>query len=458
MPEAAMSANPRPPATEVLARHAERAEPGEQPSLGLRRLTTVGLAVLLLFFGAFGGWAALAPLDSATIAQGVIKVDGERKVIQHLEGGIVADLKVADGDFVDAGQVLLRLDDTQSRAHLDLLTSRRLTRQALAARLGAERDDAPEIEFPGELLAPEAAPVAGEAAAVQRDVFEARRRAIEGETAILRQRILQTEDEIDGLHAMIEAQTRLIAILDAEASDLEGLFEKGLTTRERYTELRRRQAELEGERATHVAGVARARKSIVEIEQQILQLSTRRLNDAVAELSEVEAEIFDLEQQIRAAEDVLRRIDVRAPVGGIVMDLQVHTTGGVIRPGEPIMHVVPVGERLVIEARVRPEDVDVLAAGQSAQVRISAFDRFDMLPLEGTVAMVSADRLVEERTGVSYFTAIIVVTDGELEKLEGRKLLPGMSAEAMIRTGTRTLIGYLSEPLSRNLRRAMRES
>ena len=445
------------PVTSLSAGDRGGADPQESGPLRLRRLTTCGLAVLLLFFGAFGGWAALAPLDSATVAQGVIKVAGERKIVQHLEGGIVAELKVADGDLVSAGQVLLRLDDTQARARLDLLRSRHQSREALASRLRAERDDSPAIEFPDELSDSDAAPAAREAVAVQRDVFAARRRAVEGETAILRQRILQTEDEIAGLVALIAAQEHLISVLDDEASDLEGLFKKGLTTRERYAALRRRQAEIEGERATHVASVARARKSMVEIVQQILQLSTRRLNEAVAELSEVEAEIFDLEEQIRAAEDVLRRIDVRAPVDGIVMDLQIHTTGGVIRPGESILDVVPIDQGLVIEGKIRPDDVDVVAVGQSAQVRISAFNRFDMVPLEGTVEIVSADRLVEEHTGISYFTAIIVVNDEELAKLEGRQLRPGMSAEAMIRTGTRTLIGYLSEPVARNLRRAMRE-
>lgn len=246
--------------------------------------------------------------------------------------------------------------------------------------------------------------------------------------------------------------------IEAEAADLEKLSKKGLATRERHLQLRRRQGELKGERATNIAAIARIRESMAEIEQQIMNLSTTRLNEAVAELSKVEAELFDLQQQLRAAEDVLARADIRAPVDGVVMGLQVHTAGGVVRPGEPLMSIVPVGQKLVVEAMVRPEDVDTIAIGQTAHVRISAFARYDMPPLEGRVELVSADRLTDDRTGAGYFTAIIVVDEQELGKLAGRKLLPGMTSEVMIRTGSRTMLAYIGEPLARTFRRAMREN
>lgn len=423
----------------------------------LKPAIATGGAVILAFFGIFGGWAALAPLDSAAVTQGVVKVEGERKVIQHLEGGIVSQLKVADGEHVKSGQVLVKLDDTQAAAHLELLKNRVISRKASAARLRAERDGKDEVAFEQELLSPSSS-AAREAVAVQNEVFRARRLALSNETGILHQRILQSENEIKGLEDMVAAQDQVMVSIETEAADLEKLSKKGLATRERHLQLRRRQGELKGERATNIAAIARIRESMAEIEQQIMNLSTTRLNEAVAELSKVEAELFDLQQQLRAAEDVLARADIRAPVDGVVMGLQVHTAGGVVRPGEAIMSIVPVGQKLVIEAMVRPEDVDTIAIGQTAHVRISAFARYDMAPLEGRVEVLSADRLTDERTGASYFTAKIVVDELELDKLAGRKLLPGMTSEVMIRTGSRTMLAYIGEPLARTFRRSMREN
>ncbi|MGO4622960.1 HlyD family type I secretion periplasmic adaptor subunit [Ensifer sp. 2YAB10] len=424
----------------------------------LKPAIATGGVVILAFFGIFGGWAALAPLDSAAVTQGVVKVEGERKVIQHLEGGIVSQLKVADGEHVKSGQVLVKLDDTQAAAHLELLKNRVMSRKASAARLRAERDGKDEVAFEQELLTPSSSSAAREAVAVQNEVFLARRLALSNETGILHQRILQSENEIKGLEDMVAAQDQVMVSIETEAADLEKLSKKGLATRERHLQLRRRQGELKGERATNIAAIARIRESMAEIEQQIMNLSTTRLNEAVAELSKVETELFDLQQQLRAAEDVLARVDIRAPVDGVVMGLQVHTTGGVVRPGEPILSIVPAGQKLVVEAMVRPEDVDTIVVGQTAHVRISAFARYDMPPLEGLVELVSADRLTDDRTGAGYFTAKIVVDEQELDKLAGRKLLPGMTSEVMIRTGSRTMLAYIGEPLARTFRRSMREN
>jgi HlyD family type I secretion membrane fusion protein len=429
----------------------------EEEPLRIRGVTRAGFAVLFLFFGAFGGWAALAPLKSAAVAQGVIKVAGEPKRLQHLEGGIVAELNVADGDIIEAGDVLIRLDDTQARAQLDLLRNRILSREAFTARLKAERDGAEEIAFGLDLLADDAPPAAVDAIASQKDIFRARRRALESETKILNQRLRQTENEIQGLEDLIAIKDRQIVAIEEEASTLEALAKKGLTTRERQLTLRRQQREIEGERATNVAAVARARSSIAEIEQQILNLRTMRLNEAVDELSKIEAELFDLEQQRRAAEDVLDRTRIVAPVDGVVMGLQVHTSGGVVRPGETLITVVPLDQQLVVEATVRPEDVETIAVGQIADIRFSALSRYNLSPLEGVVAVVSADRLIEERTGDPYFTATIVIGDRELKKLEGRRLMPGMTSEVMIRTGSRTMLAYIAEPLTQSFRRALRE-
>ena len=424
--------------------------------LRLAGVTWAGFTIMLLFFGAAGGWAALAPLDSAAVAPGVVKVAGDRKLIQHLEGGIIAELDAANGDIVKAGKVLVRLDDTQAKAQLDLVRNRIATREALAARLRAERDDKAEIAFDPALLDNTAA-AAKDAVATQRDVFAAKRRNLSDERFILGQRRHQAEEEITGLETLVATEDRQIQALEGETKDLEALLKKALTTRERNLLLRRQQREIEGERATNIAAIARARSAMAEIDAQILNLNTVRLKEAVEDLSKVESELFDLKQQERSANDVLARTDVVAPVDGIVMDLKVHTAGGVVKPGETLMTVVPLGQQLVIEAMVKPEDVETIAPGQPARVSFPAFARYNLPPLDGTVEIVSADRMVEERSGAPYFAATVLIDRHELAKLEGRKLLPGMTSEAMIRTGARTVLAYLAEPITQNFRRALRE-
>lgn len=428
----------------------------EPQPLRLTGVTCTGFAIMFLFFGVAGGWAALAPLDSAAVAPGVIKVAGDRKLIQHLEGGIIAELNAANGDIVKAGKILVRLDDTQAKAQLDLIQNRIATREALAARLRTERDGKTEIEFNPALLANPATAVK-DAVAAQRDVFAAKHHNLKDEREILGQRRHQVEEEITGLEQLIVTEDKQIEAIEGESKDLEGLLKKGLTTRERNLSLRRQQREIEGERATNVAAIARAGSAMAEIDMQILNLNTVRLNEAVDELSKVEAELFDLGQQERSARDVLSRTNVVAPVDGIVMELKVHTAGGVVKPGETLMTIVPLGQQLVVEAMVKPEDVETIAPGQPARVSFPAFARYNLPPLEGVVEIVSADRMVEERSGAPYFAATVVIDKSELDKLEGRKLLPGMSSETMIRTGARTVLSYLAEPITQNFRRAMRE-
>ncbi len=364
------------------------------------------------------------------MAPGVVKVAGDRKLIQHLEGGIIAELNAANGDIVKAGKVLIRLDDTQAKAQLDLVQNRITTREALAARLRAERDDKAEIDFDPALLANRAT-AAKDAVATQRDVFAAKRHNLNDERTILGQRRHQAEEEITGLERLVATEDKQIEALEGETKDLETLLKKALTTRARNLLLRQQQREIEGERATNIAAIARARSAMAEIDAQILNLNTVRLKDAVEELSKVQADLFDLKQQERSANDVLV-----APVDGIIMDLKVHTDGGVVKPGETLMTMVPLGRQLVVEAMVRPEDVETIAPGQPARVSFPAFARYNLPPLDGVVEIVSADRMVEERSGVPYFTATVLIDRNELTKLEGRKLLPGMSSEAMIRTGS----------------------
>ncbi|MGG7533934.1 HlyD family type I secretion periplasmic adaptor subunit [Rhizobium sp. NLR8a] len=430
--------------------------PPEPVPLRLTGLTFTGFAIMFLFFGMAGGWATLAPLDSAAVAPGLVKVAGDRKLIQHLEGGIIAGLTAANGDIVRAGKVLLQLDDTQAKARLDLVQNRIATREVLAARLRAERDGKAEIEFDPALLA-NPSKSAKDAVAAQRDVFSAKHHNLKDEREILSQRRRQTEEEITGLQELIVTEDKQIEVFEGETRDLESLVKRGLVTRERWLLLRRQQREVEGERATNVAAIARAKSAMAEIDMQIVNLNTLQLNEAVEELSKVEAELFDLRQEERSAKDVLARTSVVAPVDGIIMDLKVHTAGGVVKPGETLMTIVPMGQQLVIEAMVRPEDVETIAPGQPARVSFPAFARYNLPPLDGVVEIVSADRMVEERSGAPYFAATVVIDQSELAKLDGRKLLPGMSSETMIRTGARTVLSYLAEPITQNFRRAMRE-
>lgn len=424
--------------------------------LELRGVTFAGLVIAGAFFLAFGGWAATVPLSSAIVATGVVEVEDQRKLVQHFEGGIVAELAAREGQRVKAGDMLIALDTTQPRARLDLLEGRLANRLALAARLRAERDGKTVIVFPHDDPAMATQP-GRDAVEVQAALFDARRRALAGRTAILQRRIEQTDEEIVGLEQLVAAHDRLIGTLQDESGDLEGLLGQGLTTRERYMSLRRRQAEMEGERAVHVAAIARARKSISELEQQIAELAVMHLNDAVEELSTVEADLVDLQQQVLAASDVLRRAAIRAPLSGTIINLKVHSIWGVISPGEPLMEIVPLDPTLVLKAQLRPEDVDEVVAGQRVEVRLRSRDGLDHPALVGSVREVSGDRFVDERTGHGYFTALIDV-DARPATSPSFQILPGMNADIFIVVGSRTLYQYISGPLQRRLSMSMREN
>jgi HlyD family type I secretion membrane fusion protein len=341
---------------------------------------------------------------------------------------------------------------------LELLDGRYIARSALAARLQAERDRLPKVEIPLALLGREGELEVAAAIIVQKSVFEARQASLVSETEILRQRIAQTGEEVGGLKDEIVTQDEQIDLINQEIAGLERLFKKGLTPIERLLNLKRRGAKIRGFRAKNRSAVARAKSAISEVEQRIIELRNRMLNEAVSELSEVEAEMFDLEQQMYAATDVLNRTEIRAPVDGIVVGLKFHTPGGVIQPGVDVLDLVPIGEQLVIEARVQPDDIDVVTVGLSAQIRVTAFNQRDLPAMEGIVSTVSADSLVDERSGESYYLAQIKLSQTELVKLGEHTLLPGMPAEVMIRTGGRSMFDYILEPLQRTLRRAMREN
>jgi len=425
---------------------------------GLRFPIIIGFVIIALFFGALGGWAALAPLESAAIAQGEVTIDTNRKTIQHLEGGIIGEILVRDGDIVATGQVLIRLEKIQSRAELELLQGRHITASAIEARLIAERDGRMEVPFPEWLLDRLEEPEVIDTVAGQINIFTSRQESLDHQTQILHQRIAQFGEEITGLEGQIAAENVQLKLIAEESNDVRHLVESGLARRPRLLALEREAAALEGQRSQNLAGIARARQSISEAELRISELRTELVNEVVQLLSETQAELFDLADRIRASEDKLIRTEVRAPIDGTIVNLQVHTLGGVIGPGASLLDIVPSDDPLVIEARIDPSDVDVVRPGLDAQVRISAFSQQNMKPIPGIVTYVSADRLDDERTGIGYYVARIKLAEKDIAvALSGAKIQPGMQAEVMIATGARTVLEAIIRPLSDSFNRSFRE-
>ncbi|WP_339633254.1 HlyD family type I secretion periplasmic adaptor subunit [uncultured Sneathiella sp.] len=425
--------------------------------MNVRGPVLFGLVIIFLFFGAFVGWAAFAPLGSAAIAQGVVSVEGNRKSIQHLEGGIVSEIKVKDGDVVKQGDVLIVLDELQSKASTEIVRSRYATALAQKARLVAERDELAEIEFPEWLMERKDEPNIREAMQGQENIFESRRTSREGQVTILQQKASQLEEEIKGLEGQVASSDRQIVLIGDEIEDVESLVAKNLAKRPRLRALQRSLAELKGNRSQNVSKIAQTRQAIGEVQLQINELSNSMMDEVVAELRDVQAQIFDLEEQTRASEDVLDRTEIRAPTNGYVVNLKVHTAGGVIKPGETVLDIVPDNVQLIVEAQVNTKDIDSVYIGAPARIRFPAFSQRFSLPAEGTVISVSADSLEDERTGNFYYLARVEIDNLENADIKVTQLRPGMQADVMISTGERTALDYFVNPIILSFNRALRE-
>jgi len=444
-------------AKEAVAKPAGEILSGESDKMGVAPVMLAGAAIVFLFFGVFGGWAALAPLKSAALAPGTVIVENNRKTIKHLEGGIVGKIFVADGDVVSAGQTLIQLDDTQAQVMKERLRGRLLSGKALEARLLAERDKRDDIEFPETLTGDKSATdEVVDALNGQRSIFQTRRDSLIAQQRIFNRQIAQLHEEITGLRGQISSENTQLSLLSLEMKDVQTLVDKGLAKRSRLLSLQRGKAEIEGSRSRNIAAIARAGQQISETELRLSELETQRLNEVVEELGQVQTEVFDLEERIRSSEDVLQRTDIRAPLDGTIVGLQVHTTGGVIAPGEPLMNLVPSGANMIVEAQIDPGDIDVVHADLPAQVRLTAFNQRNLAPLDGRVITISADRLTDERTGAPYFLAQIALV-GDLSKETAIALYPGMQAEVIIVTGERTMLEYIFRPIAQSLSRAFRE-
>lgn len=432
------------------------ADGGDLRRMGVIPSMTVGAIFIAVFFGGFGAWAAFAPLDSAAIAVGTLAVESRRKTIQHLEGGIVGEILVDEGSVVTVGEPLIRLDTTQSQIRFELHRGQLRAAVALSARLTAERDGLDGIVFPDWLAADASNPDVAEIMAGEERIFAARRNAIANRVAILGQRVLQLAAEITGLHGQIAAQDRELGYIRDEISTVQSLFDQGLATMPRLLALRREAASIDGERARFDGAIARAEQRIGETQLEIDDLSTSMMNAVVQELRNVQTQIADLGERIAAAEDILERTEIIAPVSGTVVGLQVFTAGGIISPGAPLMDIVPTDDPLIIEARVEPNDIDVVHPGQEARVHFSAFSQRRTPSFTGLVFQISADLLTDENSGQAYYLARITI-DEDQDGLDELNLYPGMQVEVMIKTGARTAIDYILEPLTSSMNRALRE-
>ena len=424
----------------------------------LRRMLVWSFAIVAVFFGGLGTWAMLAPLHSAAVATGEVVVEGNRKTVQHLEGGIVSEIRVDEGTRVEAGDVLVRLDPTQAKAQLDLLRSRQHTALAREARLVAERQRADSVTFPRELKAAASEnPDVASMMESQRELFADRRSSLTGQIDILNRRMDRYREQIDGFRAQLGSLDTQAALISEEVASVQNLLERGLERRPRLLALQRRAAELDGSEGDLLARIAQAKQNIAESEARIIQLRNQRREEVSTRLRETRSQLFELEEQLNAQRDVVARTRVRAPRSGTVVDMQVHTQGGVIRAGDKIMDIVPSGEDLLVDARVRPRDIDVVRAGLPAEVRLTAYQRRTTPTIHGEVVSVSADRLIDEQTGEAYYTARVRIDQASLARAENVTLSPGMPAQVMIRTGERTALDYILSPIADTLNQAFRE-
>ena len=416
------------------------------------------IALIALVFG-LGGWAAMANIAGAIVSSGQIEVEANRQVVQHPEGGVVGEILADDGDLVQAGQVLVRFDDTLLRSELSIIEGQLFELMARRGRLEAERDGFEGIAFPDELetLSPESGIDIQNLKAGQLRLFAARRDSLTKEAEQLRERRTQIERQIEGSEAQLEALKRQNELLAEELADQTDLLNKGLAQASRVLSLQREEARLRGQVGELTAAVAESRGRIAETEIEILKLESSLREEAITTLRDLEYNEIELKQRRLSTLETLSRMDVRSPAEGIVYGTTIYALRSVVRPAEPLMYVVPSDSPFVIASRIEPIHIDQVHQGQDAKLVFSAFSARTTPELEGTVVNVSADVFTDEVTGQVYYRAEILPKDGEIEKLAGQELLPGMPVESFIRTSDRTPLAYLTKPLTDYFNRAFRE-
>ena len=427
------------------------------PRESIGRHIFAGVVLVAVLAIGLGGWASTAEISGALIAQGSVVVDSNVKKVQHPTGGVVGEVRAHDGDRVKAGDILVRLDETVTRANLSIVTKGLNELYARKARLAAERDSAATMAIPRELAGSLDNPDVKDAMDSERKLFELRRTARLGQKDQLQQRISQLQEQITGLTAQREAKDKELGFIDQELSGVRDLWQRNLVQLNRLTSLERDEAKAQGERGQLISSVAEAKGRISEIQLQILEVDQQFTSDVAKELRETDSKIGEAVERKVTAEDQLRRIDIRAPQDGVVFQSTASTVGGVITAGDQIMQIVPESDKLSVEVKVEPKDIDKVAFGQPVLLRFSAFNQRTTPELNGTVQRIAADTSNDQRTGQSYYVVRIDIDDGEVARLGNVRLTPGMPVETFIQTGERTLVSYLVKPLHDQLMRSFRE-
>jgi HlyD family secretion protein len=418
----------------------------------------VGLTVVVLLAGGLGGWASTTEISGALIAPGSVVVESNVKKVQHPTGGVVGEVRARDGDVVKTGDVVVRLDDTVTKANLAIVTKNLDGLWARAARLQAEQQGLDKVIFPASLLDRAADPDVKNVIASETKLFEVRTTGRAGQKAQLHERVAQLREEIGGLQAQQAAKDQEIALVEKELVGVRSLYDQHLVQLTRLTTLERDAARLAGERAQYIASKAQAKGKITETELQIIQVDKDMVSDVSKDLRETNDKIGEFVERKVTAEDQLRRVDIRAPQDGMVLQNNVHTVGGVITAGDAMMMIVPQADDLSVEAKVDPKDIDKLQIGQKTLMRFSAFNQRTTPELNGAVTRVSADVTTDQRTGQSYYTIRVSLPPSEVARLgDNNKLIPGMPVEAFVQTGDRTMMSYLMKPLHDQLMRSFRE-
>jgi HlyD family secretion protein len=423
----------------------------------IRRYLFAAAVLALLLVGVIGGWTATTELSGAVIAQGSLVVDSNVKKVQHPTGGVIAELRARDGDHVKAGDIVVRLDETQTHANLAIVNKSLDQFAARQARDEAERDEADTPAFPEDLLDRIDNPDVAHAVTGEGRLFEIRRRSREGRKEQLKERIVQLDEQINGLETQKGARIEQIEWIKKELNGVRDLWKKNLIPYTRLTNLEREAVRLDGERGQLIAQIAEAKGKINEIQLQIIQVDQEMRTEVGKDLVDIRAKTAELVEKKVAAEDQLKRVDIRAPQDGVVMQSTVHTVGGVIMPGEQIMLVVPERDVLMVEVKIAPQDVDQIRLGQTVALRLTAFNKRTTPELNGAVSRLSADVTEDQKSGSYYYVARISVSDQETARLQGLKLVPGMPVEAFIESEKRTVLSYLIRPLSDQIVRAFRE-
>jgi HlyD family secretion protein len=423
----------------------------------IRNHLKLGSAIVLATVGGIGGWAAATEIAGAVIAPGQVVVESSVKKVQHPSGGIVGELRVREGQVVKTGDLLIRLDETIVRAGFVIVAKGLDDLTARKARLAAERDLADGVDFPDELRARTHDPAVSSILNGETKLFEMRRTARQGQAAQLQQRIGQLLEEITGTTSQAAAKAREITLITRELDGARELWGKKLMPISKLTALEREATRVSGEHGALIALIAKAKGKVIETELQIVQISHDQASDVAKQLGEVEGKLGEFYERKAAAEDQLKRIDIRAPQDGKVHELAFHTVGGVVKPGDILMLIVPETDRLMIDARVTPHEIDQLHIGQFTRLRFTAFNQRTTPEVSGTVSRISADVSIDPRTGAGFYSLRVAISEAELGRLGGLKLVPGMPVETFIETANRRVLSYLVRPLHDQMMRALRE-